>query len=100
MYRRGSDNYSANQSLDTNNDGTVTRGEALQRLRDVTANKFTDVQRVASAAIEATPSSPRPRLRPSGNVGPRPDDETRASAWDTLYSGTHDPETGQLIQGE
>lgn len=100
MYRRGSDNYSANQSLDTNNDGTVTRGEALQRLRDVTDNKFTDVQRVASEAIEATPSSPRPRLRPSGNVGPRPDDETRASAWDTLYSGTHDPETGQLIQGE
>ena len=98
MYRRGSDNYSANQSLDTNNDGTVTRGEALQRLRDVTANKFTDVQRVASEAIESAPSSPRPRLRPSGNVGPRPDDETRAAAWDTLYSGTHDPETGQLIQ--
>lgn len=98
MYRRGSDNYSANQSLDTNNDGTVTRGEALQRLRDVTANKFTDVQRVASEAIEAAPSSPRPRLSPSGNVGPRPDDETRAAAWDTLYSGTHDPETGQLIQ--
>jgi hypothetical protein len=100
MYRRGSDNYSANQSLDTNNDGTVTRGEALQRLRDVTANKFTDVQRVASEALEAAPSSPRPRLSPSGNVGPRPDDETRAAAWDTLYSGTHDPETGQLIQGE
>lgn len=98
MYRRGSDNYSANQSLDTNNDGTVTRGEALQRLRDVTANKFTDVQRVASEAIEAAPSSPRPLLRPSGNVGPRPDDENRAAAWDTLYSGTHDPETGQLIQ--
>lgn len=98
MYRRGSDNYSANQSLDTNNDGTVTRGEALQRLRDVTANKFTDVQRVASEAIESAPSSPRPLLRPSGNVGPRPDDENRAAAWDTLYSGTHDPETGQLIQ--
>jgi len=100
MYSKGSKNYSANQSLDTNNDGTVTRGEALQRLRDVTANKFTDVQRIASTAIEATPSSPRPRLSPSGNVGPRPDDETRAAAWDTLYSGTHDPETGQLIQGE
>ena len=100
MYSRGSKNYSANQSLDTNNDGTVTRGEALQRLRDVTANKFTDVQRVASEAIEAAPSSPRPRLSPRGNVGPRPDDETRAAAWDTLYSGTHDPETGQLIQGE
>ena len=100
MYSKGSKNYSANQSLDTNNDGTVTRGEALQRLRDVTANKFTDVQRIASAAIEATPSSPRPRLSPSGNVGPRPDDESLASAWDILYSGTHDPETGQLIQGE
>ena len=35
-----------------------------------------------------------------GNVMARPDDESLASAWDTLYSGTHDPETGQLIQGE
>ena len=35
-----------------------------------------------------------------GNVMARPDDESLASAWDILYSGTHDPETGQLIQGE
>lgn len=100
MYRRGSDNYSANQSLDTNGDGTVTRGEALQRLRDVTANKFTDVQQVATAALENVVSSPRPMANPFGNVGPRPDDESRGAAWDTLYGGTHDPETGQLIQGE
>jgi hypothetical protein len=35
-----------------------------------------------------------------GNVMARPSDESLASAWDILYSGTHDPETGQLIQGE
>jgi hypothetical protein len=60
-----------------------------------------EIRNVASQAIEEgvePTSSPRPRLRPSGNVGPRPDDETRGAAWDTLYLGTHDPETGQLIQ--
>jgi hypothetical protein len=62
MYKRGSDEYSANEGLDINNDGSITRGEALQRLRNVTSNKFTDVQRVASEAIES--SRPRPQLRP------------------------------------
>lgn len=64
MYKRGSDEYSANEGLDINNDGTITRGEALQRLRNVTANKFTDVQRIASEAIESATSRPRPQLRP------------------------------------
>jgi hypothetical protein len=35
-----------------------------------------------------------------GNANPRPTDERLAAAWDTLYGGTHDPETGQLIRGE
>lgn len=33
MYREGSENYSANKGLDVSGDGTVTRGEALQRVR-------------------------------------------------------------------
>jgi hypothetical protein len=33
MYREGSDNYAANRGLDVSGDGTVTRGEALQRVR-------------------------------------------------------------------
>jgi hypothetical protein len=33
MYREGSNNYAANKGLDVNGDGTVTRGESLQRVR-------------------------------------------------------------------
>jgi hypothetical protein len=33
MYREGSNNYAANKGLDVSGDGTVTRGEALQRVR-------------------------------------------------------------------
>lgn len=33
MYRKGSKNYVANKNLDVNGDGTVTRGESLQRVR-------------------------------------------------------------------
>ncbi len=33
MYREGSDNYADNRGLDVSGDGTVTRGEALQRVR-------------------------------------------------------------------
>lgn len=33
MYREGSENYRANKGLDVSGDGTVTRGEALQRVR-------------------------------------------------------------------
>ena len=67
LYRRGSKAYRANSSLDKSNDGTVTRGEALARLREVTSDKFTDVQRVAEQAIERSDeltSSPRPEPKP------------------------------------
>jgi len=33
MYRKGSENYDKNKGLDVSGDGTVTRGEALQRVR-------------------------------------------------------------------
>ncbi len=35
MYRKGSKYYKPNRKLDTNGDGTVTRGEALQRVRQM-----------------------------------------------------------------
>ena len=35
MYRKGSKYYNPNRKLDTNGDGTVTRGEALQRVRQM-----------------------------------------------------------------
>lgn len=36
MYKKGSDSYNANKGLDTNGDGTVTRGETLARLFSAT----------------------------------------------------------------
>ena len=36
MYKAGSDSYKANKGLDTNGDGTVTRGETLARLFSAT----------------------------------------------------------------
>ena len=36
MYKAGSDSYNANKGLDTNGDGTVTRGETLARLFSAT----------------------------------------------------------------
>ena len=38
MYERGSAAYDANRSLDTNGDGTVTRGETLGRVMSATGN--------------------------------------------------------------
>lgn len=53
-------------------------------------------QAIAQSEAPATPTA----AGLSGNVMPRPtDDDTRAAAWDALYGGTHDPETGQIIQG-
>jgi hypothetical protein len=75
LYRKGSKAYRANSSLDKSNDGTVTRGEALSRLRDVTSNKFTDVQRIAEQAIEQSDEltrSPRPIARPDIREEPFP----------------------------
>jgi hypothetical protein len=75
LYRRGSKAYRANSSLDKSNDGTVTRGEALARLREVTSNKFTDVQRVAEQAIERSDeltSIPKPPARPDIREEPFP----------------------------
>ncbi len=64
LYRKGSKAYRANSSLDKSNDGTVTRGEALVRLRDVTSTKFTDVQQVAESAINSVDVQPKPRPGP------------------------------------
>ena len=64
LYRKGSKAYRANSSLDTSKDGTVTRGEALVRLRDVTSGKFTDVQQVAESAINNSTVQPQPRPGP------------------------------------
>lgn len=64
LYRKGSDAYAANTSLDTSEDGTVTRGEALEQLRKVTSSKFTDIIQVADSAINNATVQPQPRPGP------------------------------------
>jgi hypothetical protein len=74
--------------------------QALQRARQaytegILTEQIPDQQTTDQTGIT---ESPRPAPSPLGNTMPRPDDEMLANAWDTLYGGTHDPETGQLIQ--
>jgi len=74
--------------------------EALQRARQAYSEGILTEQMPDQQTTDQTgiTESPRPAPSPLGNTMPRPDDEMLANAWDTLYSGTHDPETGQLIQ--
>jgi hypothetical protein len=81
MYRKDSDDgeqrkaYKANSSLDVDNNGTVTRGETLARLRSVTGNKYQitetelppagamDTDELVSVAEQAIQGSVRPQAR-------------------------------------
>ena len=63
LYRRGSDAYDANKSLDVSKDGTVTRREAIARASSfgVPQDQIT-VEPVSSAPMESL----RPMARPTG----------------------------------
>ena len=63
LYRRGSDAYSANKSLDVSGDGTVTRREAIARASSfgVPQDQIA-VEPVSSAPMESL----RPMARPTG----------------------------------
>lgn len=91
--------------------------EALQDARKaysdgITTTKLepagsTPAQEIISGAEEAISRSEegveeslRPMASPLNNVSPRPTEKERAAAWNLLYRGTHDPETGQVIKGE
>lgn len=80
MYKKGSDSYNANKGLDTNGDGTVTRGETLARLFSATgkggnptAGTPANENTLAAAAGPATqravaPTSGAPMTMPSGGA--------------------------------
>ena len=59
----------------------------------------TESLRPVARPTNAPTESLRPQASPIGNVSPRPTASDLAAAWDLLYGATHDPETGQLIQG-
>tara|TARA_R110002073_G_scaffold159051_1_gene314310 strand:+ start:5329 stop:7686 length:2358 start_codon:yes stop_codon:yes gene_type:complete len=63
LYRRGSDAYDANKSLDVSKDGTVTRREAIARASSfgVPEDQITE-EPVSSAPMESL----RPMARPTG----------------------------------
>jgi hypothetical protein len=84
MYKAGSDSYKANKGLDTNGDGTVTRGETLARLFSATgkggnptagtpANENT-VAAAAGPAVQraVTSTSGAPMTMPSGGAPAAP----------------------------
>lgn len=52
MYREGSAAYKANSGLDKNGDGTVTRGETLQRVMESTGGGMMTTPRTAAAEAE------------------------------------------------
>lgn len=80
MYKKGSDSYNANKGLDTNGDGTVTRGETLARLFSATgkggnptagtpANENTVAAAAGPAVQRAVAStSSSPMTMPSGGA--------------------------------
>lgn len=65
----------------------------------MSTNDIIDTAEAAIGESSAPSESLRPMARTTGDVGPRPEDDERAKAWDILYGNTHDPETGQIIQG-
>lgn len=71
LFEKGSDAYDKNQSLDWNNDGKVTKSDAVNSVNARTAGLQGDVPQ-ASFAPE---SSPKPRARPTSapQVSPRPE---------------------------
>lgn len=84
MYKKGSDSYNANKGLDTNGDGTVTRGETLARLFSATgkggnptagtpANENTLAAAAGPAVQRAVaPTSSAPMTMPSGGAPAAP----------------------------
>ena len=55
MYEKGSDAYAANSGLDKNKDGTVTRGETLQRVMESTGGGMMTTARTAAAEAALAP---------------------------------------------
>lgn len=72
MYERGSAAYDANRSLDTNGDGTVTRGETIGRVMQATGNgrgvMTTPNTAAAEAALQAPVQTPAQASNPASGV--------------------------------
>lgn len=76
MYKQGSDAYEANKGLDKNGDGTVTRGETLQRVMESTGRGMATMPRTA-AAEEAIAAPVEQLLPPQQRVSTTPDTSLR-----------------------
>ena len=121
MYREGSNNYAANKGLDVSGDGTVTRGEALQRVRQSAGSggqggiapeqRITTTELPPAAQTEAAPvvqtTAPAQATAPAESVQATADlpeeavqrTEEGAPATRTAASGpTTPPEITALIQ--
>lgn len=76
MYSQGSKAYEANSGLDKNGDGTVTRGETLQRVMESTGGGMVSTPRTAAAeaalAVPAEELLPPQQQAPTGGGGAAP----------------------------
>lgn len=106
MYERGSAAYDANRSLDTNGDGTVTRGETLGRVLSATGNgrgvMTTPNTATAEAVLQAPVQTPAEASNPASGVsttapsmGTAP--TTTAAPVDTGVVPANVPEVGTTV---
>jgi len=90
MYREGSNNYAANRGLDVSGDGTVTRGEALQRVRQsagsggrggqVNPDERIVATELPATTAEVTTSAPVSQAPVVGGQGVAPVESVQATA--------------------
>ena len=124
MYREGSNNYRLNKVLDVNGDGTVTRGESLQRVRQssgsggqggqVNPDERITTSELPAGTAEAAPvvqtTAPTTSLRPQARPEVAPEavevDQTTTEGGSfggqglvrVIDSPTYSPELQRLLQ--
>ena len=70
MYREGSAEYAGNKNLDTNGDGTVTRGEAIQRVITATPGNGAMLYMPSNAGVSAAVGPNQSFNQPSSGPDP------------------------------
>ena len=107
MYRKGSENYDKNKGLDVSGDGTVTRGEALQRVRQSAGSggqggQVNPDERITTAAMEPAATASAETTAPAmGDTTAAPVEAATVQAEAALPTQAEDtPTTAQAPTGQ
>ena len=106
MYRKGSENYDKNKGLDVSGDGTVTRGEALQRVRQSAGSggqggQVSPDERITTAAMEPTATASAETTAPAmGDTTAAPVEAATVQAEAALPTETEGAATTQAPTGQ